>query len=329
MSMKCRICGSLVEYGRKLFDIDGVGHLQNILSLTGVWVSLPTCMWNALVIMVHVRFQLINKPGVPSTMCLSCLLDLNAAVAFRQRLIRTNHSWLEAQIDLSNKKDREPGNILNEEIQSDEEQLEDNEEDIVEDEEIFEDEEIQEDVEELLQDEEELEDNEEAIVEDEETKENGEEVQQDEDDFEEEVLEDDEWSLDDDDLNINNVKMYDSSTLQSLVSEVPKAEYPERQSNEKMKNSTSSSKRKRKKSATIYVCDHCGKQMNDKGNLDTHVLRHTGVRPFECPECDHREINRYTLNIHIRVKHRGEKPYACKYCDEKFETSIKRTRHTR
>ncbi|KAH8243699.1 hypothetical protein KR032_009491 [Drosophila birchii] len=77
----------------------------------------------------------------------------------------------------------------------------------------------------------------------------------------------------------------------------------------------------------IYFCDQCGKEFNDKSNLNLHLVRHKDVKPFECPDCGKREFNMYLMNIHIRVKHHGEKPFACKYCDERFVDSTKRCRH--
>ncbi|XP_033244139.1 transcription factor Ouib-like [Drosophila miranda] len=78
-----------------------------------------------------------------------------------------------------------------------------------------------------------------------------------------------------------------------------------------------------------YICDQCGKHFNDKGNLNLHLVRHTGVRKFQCPECSHKVYSQFLLKMHIRVKHRREAPYACKYCDERFVCSNKRYRHQR
>lgn len=78
-----------------------------------------------------------------------------------------------------------------------------------------------------------------------------------------------------------------------------------------------------------FVCDQCGKCFKDASNLKVHILRHTGVKNFECPECDKKYFTRHLLNLHIRVRHQGETPYACKYCDQRFFTSTTRCRHER
>ncbi|XP_022216254.2 transcription factor Ouib-like [Drosophila obscura] len=78
-----------------------------------------------------------------------------------------------------------------------------------------------------------------------------------------------------------------------------------------------------------YICDQCGKHFNDKGNLNLHLVRHTGIRKFQCPECSHKEYSQFLLKMHIRVKHRKEAPYTCKYCDQHFVCSNKRYRHQR
>lgn len=78
-----------------------------------------------------------------------------------------------------------------------------------------------------------------------------------------------------------------------------------------------------------YVCDQCGKCFKDASNLKVHILRHTGVKNFECQECGTKYFTRHLLNLHIRVRHQGEMPYACKYCDQRFFTSTTRCRHER
>ncbi|XP_016975339.2 putative zinc finger and SCAN domain-containing protein 5D [Drosophila rhopaloa] len=77
MTVLCRTCSQDAEHARSLFDMKGSDVLQNILKLTGIWLS--------------------DKPGVPSRICLSCLRDLNKAIAFRERCIKTNDSWFEEQ----------------------------------------------------------------------------------------------------------------------------------------------------------------------------------------------------------------------------------------
>lgn len=78
-----------------------------------------------------------------------------------------------------------------------------------------------------------------------------------------------------------------------------------------------------------FVCDKCGRCFTDSSNLKVHLLRHTGVKDFECKECEAKYFTQHLLNLHIRVRHQGEMPYACKYCDERFFTSTARCRHER
>lgn len=78
-----------------------------------------------------------------------------------------------------------------------------------------------------------------------------------------------------------------------------------------------------------FVCDKCGRCFTDSSNLKVHLLRHTGVKNFECRECEAKYFTQHLLNLHIRVRHQGEMPYACKYCDERFFTSTARCRHER
>lgn len=79
----------------------------------------------------------------------------------------------------------------------------------------------------------------------------------------------------------------------------------------------------------IFICDKCGRCFTDSSNLKVHLLRHSGVKDFECNECDAKYFTQHLLNLHIRVRHQGEMPYVCKYCGERFFTSTARCRHER
>ncbi|KAH8409778.1 hypothetical protein KR222_007138, partial [Zaprionus bogoriensis] len=89
----------------------------------------------------------------------------------------------------------------------------------------------------------------------------------------------------------------------------------------------SNKKIKRAPTAKTYVCDKCGRCFADSSNLKVHLLRHSGVKHFECQECSAKYFTQHLLNLHIRVRHQGEMPYACKYCGERFFTSTARCRH--
>lgn len=98
--------------------------------------------------------------------------------------------------------------------------------------------------------------------------------------------------------------------------------------NELVENGVVKSKRLPTTNKT-FVCDKCGRRFTDSSNLKVHLLRHSGVKDFECKECDAKYFTQHLLNLHIRVRHQGEMPYACKYCGEHFFTSTARCRHER
>ncbi|XP_064092604.1 zinc finger and BTB domain-containing protein 7B-like isoform X15 [Macrobrachium nipponense] len=64
----------------------------------------------------------------------------------------------------------------------------------------------------------------------------------------------------------------------------------------------------------LHHCKYCSYSSLKKFNLDNHMRKHTGEKPFSCPHCPYSSGTKETLKRHIYV-HTGEKPYACKYCD--------------
>ncbi|XP_017140968.1 transcription factor Ouib-like [Drosophila miranda] len=77
-----------------------------------------------------------------------------------------------------------------------------------------------------------------------------------------------------------------------------------------------------------YVCDQCGWAFNDLSNMKDHKLRHS-EKQFACDECGSYFYTSRQLKMHVRVKHKGEKPFLCKYCGMAFNNSPSRCRHER
>ncbi|XP_038221365.1 zinc finger protein 14-like [Zerene cesonia] len=58
------------------------------------------------------------------------------------------------------------------------------------------------------------------------------------------------------------------------------------------------------------VCESCGKHCTSTAALQYHQRRHSGERPYACPQCAARFRCREHARIHYRT-HSGERPYSC------------------
>jgi len=76
-----------------------------------------------------------------------------------------------------------------------------------------------------------------------------------------------------------------------------------------------------------HVCPVCGQQCSTKSNLTTHMKSHTG-QGHSCPECDAFFPHPSALAAHLRT-HSGEKPYRCDTCGTSFAKKSTLNTHMR
>ena len=72
----------------------------------------------------------------------------------------------------------------------------------------------------------------------------------------------------------------------------------------------------------LFRCVHCDKAFGMKCLLKNHLRRHTGERPFQCPDCPKRYMRKYYLTSHLNNCH-----LTCLNCDKKFETQSQLAKH--
>lgn len=71
------------------------------------------------------------------------------------------------------------------------------------------------------------------------------------------------------------------------------------------------------------ICSYCGMSFSFKGNLQVHIKRIHSERSGQCSVC----LKTFPdLEVHMR-KHTGEKPFACKQCDQAFATKRSLSNH--
>lgn len=78
-----------------------------------------------------------------------------------------------------------------------------------------------------------------------------------------------------------------------------------------------------------YACHACGKSFTQKGNVDTHMKIHTGEREYGCEACGKRFTQKGNLKTHIRSVHTKEKPFACGLCGKCFSQKGNMQTHIR
>ncbi len=66
------------------------------------------------------------------------------------------------------------------------------------------------------------------------------------------------------------------------------------------------------------ICYYCEQQFENREDVNEHLEKHKGPKPFYCPVCDTRFKTRTQLNLHL-PKHSDDKPYICEVCSMGFK----------
>ena len=75
-----------------------------------------------------------------------------------------------------------------------------------------------------------------------------------------------------------------------------------------------------------FSCHVCGRRFTQRGNLDTHLKNHLGVKPYKCDSCEKAFLTSSALKAHT-LTHTGEKPFQCESCDARFSSSSQLKNH--
>ncbi|XP_037036664.1 zinc finger protein 845-like isoform X1 [Bradysia coprophila] len=77
-----------------------------------------------------------------------------------------------------------------------------------------------------------------------------------------------------------------------------------------------------------HICELCGKAFGHPHNLKSHMVKHSGEKPYQCPICLKRFGYYSRMKTHAWI-HSGLKPYKCDQCDKCYNDSTDLRRHKR
>ncbi|XP_058718257.1 zinc finger protein 131-like isoform X2 [Poecile atricapillus] len=88
-----------------------------------------------------------------------------------------------------------------------------------------------------------------------------------------------------------------------------------------------SASKKQRPGKKIHICQYCDKQFDHFGHFKEHLRKHTGEKPFECPNCHEHFARNSTLKCHLTACQSGagakkgrKKLYECQVCNSMFNS---------
>ncbi|XP_061756274.1 zinc finger protein 131 isoform X1 [Nerophis ophidion] len=77
----------------------------------------------------------------------------------------------------------------------------------------------------------------------------------------------------------------------------------------------------------VHVCEYCKKHFDHFGHFKEHLRKHTGEKPYECPDCHEKFARNSTLKCHMAACQNGagakkgrKKLYECQVCNSVFNS---------
>ncbi|XP_064549464.1 transcription factor Ouib [Drosophila montana] len=96
----------------------------------------------------------------------------------------------------------------------------------------------------------------------------------------------------------------------------------------KLAKCTVSKQPRGKQKLPVFFCDQCGNNVTGKSAFDRHLRKHSGIRPFQCEQCSARFLSAGELKGH-QVMHTGDRKFPCRFCERAYVNYSGRLRHER